>query len=567
MVQINLPKNSKVQKGQYYKDKTGSKNIRKVNVYRWDPSTGENPRMDTYEVDMDNCPSKVLDILNKIKNEIDSSLAYRRSCTHGVCGSCAMNMDGKNGLACTKSHAEIDGDINIYPLPHLKVKKDLIGDLSTLYKQYASIEPWLKTNKKVETKITYRDSENINLGLRVTQSGNKAYIFESSLNGKTIRITIGSPKGWTIDKARKEATELKGKIDKGIDPRQSKKELITKQENAAKAQMVDKARGSLLVLDAWKAYLKHHENRWGARHLQDHINLAKKGGEPKKRGKGLTVRGVLYPLLNERMVNITAGGLKSWQLNEASTRSNNARQGFELFRAFWRWCGEQSEYRHVIDLSVVESKDLRAEVPARNSKKFDVLERGQLAAWFSSVRSLSNPVISAYLQALILTGARREEMAELKWDDVDFQWSAIWIKDKVHSEGRKIPLTPYLSTLIANLPKRNQWVFSSPTSESGRIMEPARAHKRALSKAEIDVVTIHGLRRTFGSLAEWVEMPRGVVAQVMGHAPNATAEKHYINRPLDLLAIWHNKYEAWILEQANVSFNTTTDLERLNIIE
>ena len=104
MVQINLPQNSKVEKGKYFKDKTGSKNIRKVNIYRWDPSTGDNPRIDTYEVDMDNCPSKVLDLLNKIKNEIDPSIAYRRSCAHGVCGSCAMNMDGKNGLACTKPH-------------------------------------------------------------------------------------------------------------------------------------------------------------------------------------------------------------------------------------------------------------------------------------------------------------------------------------------------------------------------------------------------------------------------------------------------------------------------------
>ena len=133
MVQLNLPQNSKVNKGKYFKDKTGSKNIRKVNVYRWDPTTGENPRIDTYEVDMDNCPSKVLDILNKIKNEIDPTLAYRRSCAHGVCGSCAMNMGGKNGLACTTPHAEIDGDIDIYPLPHLKVKKDLIGDLDGLY--------------------------------------------------------------------------------------------------------------------------------------------------------------------------------------------------------------------------------------------------------------------------------------------------------------------------------------------------------------------------------------------------------------------------------------------------
>ena len=148
MVQINLPENSKVQKGQYFKDKTGSKNIRKVNVYRWDPSSGKNPRIDTYEVDMENCPSKVLDVLNKIKNEIDPTLSYRKSCAHGVCGSCAMNMDGKNGLACTTSHADISGDINIYPLPHLRVKKDLIGDLDGLYKQYESIEPWLKNNSK-----------------------------------------------------------------------------------------------------------------------------------------------------------------------------------------------------------------------------------------------------------------------------------------------------------------------------------------------------------------------------------------------------------------------------------
>ena len=154
MVQISLPQNSKVNKGKYFEDKTGSKNIRKVNVYRWDPSTNENPRLDTYEVDMDNCSSKVLDILNKIKNEIDPSVAYRRSCAHGVCGSCAMNMNGKNGLACTKAHSELNGDIDIYPLPHLKVLKDLIGDLSTLYKQYESVEPWLKTSK-------VNDKENI----------------------------------------------------------------------------------------------------------------------------------------------------------------------------------------------------------------------------------------------------------------------------------------------------------------------------------------------------------------------------------------------------------------------
>tara|TARA_B100000575_G_scaffold254359_1_gene223473 strand:- start:983 stop:1759 length:777 start_codon:yes stop_codon:yes gene_type:complete len=147
MTEFSLPQNSKIVKGNFYKDKTGSKNLKTVNVYRWSPDDGKNPRIDTFEVDMDNCGPKVLDILFKIKNEIDSSLTFRRSCAHGVCGSCAMNVDGVNTLSCIKSHNDIKGVLNIYPLPHLKVIKDLIGDLSNLYRQYESIQPWLKTSK------------------------------------------------------------------------------------------------------------------------------------------------------------------------------------------------------------------------------------------------------------------------------------------------------------------------------------------------------------------------------------------------------------------------------------
>ena len=144
MVEFTLPKNSKVNKGKLHKAGTGEKNLKKFTVYRYDPDCDKNPQLDTYEVDMDNCGPMVLDALIKIKNEIDPSLTYRRSCAHGVCGSCAMNVDGVNTLSCMKSHKDINGDINIYPLPHLKVIKDLVADLSTLYKQYESIEPWLK---------------------------------------------------------------------------------------------------------------------------------------------------------------------------------------------------------------------------------------------------------------------------------------------------------------------------------------------------------------------------------------------------------------------------------------
>ena len=143
-------------------------------------------------------------------------------------------------------------------------------------------------------------------------------------------------------------------------------------------------------------------------------------------------------------------------------------------------------------------------------------------------------------------------MAELQWQDVDFKWNNLWIKDKVAEEGRKMPLTPYLSGLLSALPRKNEWVFSSTAAAGGRLTEPRIPHNRALSVAGLEHVTLHGLRRTFASLAEWVEMPRGVVAQIMGHAPNATAEKHYITRPLELLAVWHDKYEAWLLGEADV---------------
>lgn len=402
-------------------------------------------------------------------------------------------------------------------------------------------------------------------GLRVTANGNKAYIFQARLHGRTIRLTIGSPDIWPLETqwrtdpttgtqaeyrrgAREEARRLKGLVDMGIDPSDQAKEQRAK----ADANRAASKRKAMLVSEAWDAYIAHHRARWGARHLADHKNLTQTGGQTKKRGKGKTVQGVLRPLLDMRLGDITADTLMAWQRQEAATRANSARQGFELFRTFWRWCASHRDYRAAIDAAAVESKDLRQEVADRKTKRFDVLEKGQLPAWFAAVRGLNNATASAYLQALLLTGARREEMAALRWKDIDFQWGSLWIKDKVLAEGRKVPLTPHLASLLTTLPRRDEWVFSSPSAKNGRIADPRIPHNRALSVAGLPHVTLHGLRRTFASLAEWVEMPTGVVAQIMGHAPGATAERHYINRPLDLLAVWHGKYEAWILQQAGL---------------
>ena len=160
MVQFALPKDSKVVEGKYFKDKTNGKNLKKVKVYRWDPETQQNPRLDTYEVNMDECGPMVLDVLIKIKNEIDTTLTFRRSCREGVCGSCAMNIDGVNGLACTKSAVDIKDEIKVYPLPHMPVIKDLVPNLINFINNINLSSPGYRLRKKVRWVIKKYISQN-----------------------------------------------------------------------------------------------------------------------------------------------------------------------------------------------------------------------------------------------------------------------------------------------------------------------------------------------------------------------------------------------------------------------
>ncbi|WP_297901750.1 succinate dehydrogenase iron-sulfur subunit [Metallibacterium sp.] len=144
MAEFSLPKNSKVQKGAHHPAPAGANNVRTFRIYRWTPDDGRNPRLDSFDLDVSNCPM-VLDALLKIKNEIDATLTLRRSCREGICGSCAMNINGVNTLACTTGLDECEGDISIYPLPHMPVVKDLVPDLTHFYAQHAAVRPWLRT--------------------------------------------------------------------------------------------------------------------------------------------------------------------------------------------------------------------------------------------------------------------------------------------------------------------------------------------------------------------------------------------------------------------------------------
>lgn len=404
------------------------------------------------------------------------------------------------------------------------------------------------------------DSVAPGLGLRAAPGGGKSFIFQAKLKGQVIRITIGAPETWTIVSAQAEARRLKVIIDNGQDPRQVKAdglaaEQVERDTKAAEAEaaQIEAQRQGLTLGEVWPLYIAARQHKWSAGHLQNHMTLTAAGGEPKKRGKGLTVAGPMAPLMRLALADLTPERIAAWLEKEAADRPTNAAQSYRLLRAFIRWAADVPAYRGIVSSEAYSASGVREAVPKSQAADGDGLQREQLPAWFEAMRRIRNPVISAYLQALLLTGARREELAALRWTDVDFQWRSMSIRDKVEGT-RTIPLTPYTSALLLALPRRNEYVFSSPSAASGYLEEPRIAHTKALAAAGLPHVSLQGLRRSFGTLCEWVEMPAGISAQIMGHKPSALAEKHYRRRPLDLLRMWHAKIEAWMLEQAGVVF-------------
>ena len=399
------------------------------------------------------------------------------------------------------------------------------------------------------------------LAVRATPASNASrYIFQAKVKGKTMRVTIGKVSVWSIDKAQDEARRLQVEIDNGNDPRQQAADKIADDEakaqankDQAAAKLIQDKHETLTLGMVWPLYIEARRKRWSEWSIRDHENIALVGGVKKIRGKGLTEAAPLATLLNVRLSDLTGIRIAEWLAKEAETRPTRAALAFRLLSVFVNWCNSQAEYAGLVPSGACKAQQVRDEMPSKNAKEGDSLQREQLTPWFKAVREISNPVTSAYLQSLLLTGARRRELAALRWVDVDFQWLSMTIRDKVEGE-RTIPLTPYVAHLISTLPRRNEWVFSSPTSASGQLAEPTPAHKRALMNAVLPDLTLHGLRRSIGSLAEWTETPAGVVAQIMGHKPSAIAEKHYRRRPLDLLRTWHVKIEAWILKQAVIKF-------------
>jgi integrase len=438
----------------------------------------------------------------------------------------------------------------------------------------------------------YWDTEQPGLGLRVTAKGAKSFIFQAKKGRDTIRVTIGDVRNWPLDAlrdrageptgpgAREEANRLQHIIMAGRDPRVVKADNLAAEdarreaaEAARAAESARQQRESVTLCDAWAEYVADRSPLWSDLHRRDHERAIQAGGEARKRSKKLTEPGPLASLAKVRLADLTSERIEQWAKIEAAIRPTSARLAFRLVKAFLNWCTAHREYKQIVGSSAAASKRARESL-GRSRTKSDVLQREQLPAWFAAVKQLDSPVVRAYLQVLLLAGPRREELAALRWDDVNFQWNHLTLNDKVE-EFRMVPLTPYVAHLLADLKRRNEspptvramkrmqkagetwqpspWVFASGRAESGRLTDPSNAHRRACAAAGL-AVTLHGLRRSFATLSEWVETPAGIAAQIQGHAPQGVREQNYIRRPLDLLRMWHVKIEAWMLEQAGIEF-------------
>lgn len=391
----------------------------------------------------------------------------------------------------------------------------------------------------------YWDAKTPNLGIIVTPKKTKSFIFETWFNGKNLRVTLGRTDSWSIPDAQAEARRLKVLTDKGIDPRDERAEIDEK----AKAKRIKATIG----LVAWDEYIKARSPNWGDRHLADHLDMVRAGGEKVTRGlkanqPKVKEVGILRSLLSLPLNELRREDVQSWIKSEVAKRPARVRIALSALKAFIAWCGDHPSYQKIVQLDACDR--LTKELPAKKSKD-DCLQKEQVKTWFMAILKIKNPVIKSYLQALLLTGARRNELAGLKWEDVDLTWNTATIRDKVEGT-RQIPITPYVGELLREIPRVNEYVFPSPAAKSGRITEPRIAHNQALEETNLPEISIHGLRRSFGTLAEWVECPAGISAQIMGHKPSAIAEKHYRRRPIDLLRQWHSKIEKFILNEAGI---------------
>jgi len=420
--------------------------------------------------------------------------------------------------------------------------------------------------------VLLKDTDKKGLRVRVTKAGGKHWQFETRVKGKLFTRALGEWPAISIGDARAKAHTLRGLTEQGTDPRELEQQVAQAATDAKAAADAAQAAAetlaveqSLTVGDLWPRYLTEgrpkRKDAWKPGYRADIETMAAPGGVKKLRGQGVTRPGPMFPLMALALVDVTEDALQVWFERESVASKHQAARALMMFRGFLRWCAARPEYRKLIDRDAGKAPAILENLPA-NTKRTDALQLAQVQGWWAGCEGLDNRTAAAFLKALLLTGARREEVAAMTWANVDFRWRKLTLADKVDAT-RTIPLSPYLAQLLASLPRVNEFVFAS-SAKGGRITDARASHAKVLKLAGIEHLTFHGLRRTFTQRGRSVA-PAGAVAQIQGHRPSATADGYDI-LTLDDLRPYAGRVEAYILEQAGVQFVADVEPGKLRVV-
>lgn len=383
------------------------------------------------------------------------------------------------------------------------------------------------------------DEKYTGLGVLVSPKGSKSFVYQGRVGSKQKRITLGKYPLMSYQDAINKANDISKQMTAGIDPSRQKAEQLAKNTEFEQA----KIRQSITFGQAFTDYFNTKKDDWSERYVKDHVEAAKPflSDKPYKNG-------CLAYIWHTPLSELAPDYIETWIRHENQARKTRMAIAYRIYKAFTNWANEHQRYVDIIPQKSATAKIVTSTV-AKTGKHKHSLQRIQLPLWFETIRMI-HPVHATALICMLLNGSRPDEILSLTWDKVDFEWKTITIIDKVDQWERTIPLTPYTEYLLKQLPRSKDYIFVTARSE--KYIQIADTYRNAVRDAGLPSLPPKAMRKSFSNLSEWVSVPYGIVKQIMGHRPGAVDEKHYKDRPIDLLRYWHIIIEQFILYEAGV---------------
>lgn len=380
-------------------------------------------------------------------------------------------------------------------------------------------------------------------GLRVSPGGTKSFFYQGRIGGvgEPKRVPLGKYPMVSLQDAITAASDASKNMASGIDPTRTKSDNLAKNKAFAR----DQVRKKLTFGDLFTHYINTHKSEWSDNYKFDHYVAAR----PHLTDKPYSAQPI-GNIWEVSLADLTPDFVEIWIRKENETRATTMAKNFRMFKACANWAEDTDKYAGLIPNKTYNSRKVNKSVQNVRAHKGS-LQKQQLETWFSVVNQIDD-VQRAALICMLMNGSRPGEMLQLKWTDIDFEWNTIKIVDKVDQWERIIPLTPYTKQTIQALPRVNEFVFGSKVRQEGYI-DITKKYRTLLVESGLPSLPPKAMRKSFRTLSEWVDVPRGVVNQVMGHRPSAIDEKHYVDRPIDLLRMWHGRVEQFILKEAGIN--------------